>query len=349
MTDWPIIFSDDGEIYTIPRITPDVRAASNHKEATKGSERIMNARTRTAILLGSLVALTCSVTLLAQTPKPAAGKATITVTAIGKKDAAPPSVSKNDVQLTVNKERKQAAGWEKGNSLALAILIDDDLDTSAASQWNDLREFILAQPADTLVAVAYASNSTAMVAQDFTTDHALAAKALRIPRGQLGGGSSPYLAVIDWLKRWPDKGGRRSLLLISSGIDNFRGAWGPFYPDVDTVISRAQRENVNLWSIYSPGFGHRSRSFALSNLGQNNLSKMTDETGGESFYLGTSAPVSFKPYLDELEAHLGNQYLLTFAGDGGSKGKYVRIQLKTELRDAEFSHANNAYINPLSN
>jgi hypothetical protein len=38
---------------------------------------------------------------------------------------------------------------------------------------------------------------------------------------------------------------------------------------------------------------------------------------------------------------------LTFAGDGGSKGKYVRIQLKTELPDVEFSHANNAYINPL--
>jgi hypothetical protein len=308
----------------------------------------MNARTRTTILLGSLVALGCSATLLAQTPKPAAGRATITVTAIGKKDAAPPSVSKDDVQVTVNKERKQVAGWEKGNSLTLAILIDDALDTSAASQWNDLKEFIMAQPASTAIAVAYASNSTAMIAQDFTTDHALAAKALRIPRGQLGAGSSPYLAVIDWLKRWPDTGGRRSLLLISSGIDSFRGAaFGPFYPDVDTVISRAQRENVNLWSIYSPGFGHRSRSFFLSNLGQNNLSKMTDETGGETFYLGSGAPVSFKPYLDELQTHLGNQYLLTFAGDGGSKGKYVRLQLKTELPDVEYSHANNAYINPL--
>src|SRR5206468_5064035 len=125
------------------------------------------------------------------------------------------------------------------------------------------------------------SNSTAMIAQDFTIDHALAAKALRIPRGQFGAGSSPYLAVLDWLKRWPDTGSRRSLLLISSGIDYFRGAWGPFYPDVDTVVSRAQRENVNLWSIYSPGLGHRSRSFALSNLGQNNLSKMTDERSEE--------------------------------------------------------------------
>ena len=302
---------------------------------------------RAAALLGAFAALTCSTTLLGETPKPvAASKATITVTAIGKKDAAPPSASKDDIQLTVNKERKQIAGWEKGDALGLAILIDDSLDTSVASQWNDLKAFIMAQPANTAVAVAYASNSTAMIAQDFTTDHALAAKAIRIPRGQFGIGSSPYLAVIDWLKRWPDTGSRRSLLLISSGIDYFRGAWGPFYPDVDTVISRAQRENVNIWSIYSPGVGHRSRSFALSNLGQNNLSKMTDETGGESYYLGTLPPVSFKPYLDELHLHLGNQYLLSFAGDGGTKGKYVRLQIKTELPDVEFSHASNAFIPP---
>ena len=306
----------------------------------------MNATSRKALLLSVLV-FTCSAALMAETPKPvAAGKATITVTAIGRKDAAPPPISKDDVQLTVDKQRKQVAGWEKGDALGLAILIDDSLDSSVASQWNELKEFIMAQPASTAVAVAYAANSSAVVAQDFTTDHALAAKALRIPRGQFGIGSSPYLAVIDWLKRWPDTGSRRSLLLISSGIDSFRGTWGPFYPDVDTAVSRAQRENVNLWSIYSPGSGHRSRSFALANLAQNNLTKMTDETGGEAYYLGTSAPVSFKPYLDEISLHLNNQYLLTFAGDGGGKGKYTRIQLKTELQNVEFSHADNAYIGP---
>jgi len=307
----------------------------------------MNAMTRTAATLAAFLALVCSATLVAETPDAAtAGKATITVTVIGKKNTPPPPVAKGDVQLTVNKERKQVAGWEKGDSLTLAILIDDSLDSDVANQWNELREFIMAQPPNTAVAVAYASNSQVNIAQDFTTDHALAAKALRIPLGRFGIGSSPYLAVIDWLKRWPSPGGRGSLLLISSGIDFFRGAWGPFYPDLDTVISRAQRENVNLWSIYYPSVGHRSHAFGLVNLGQNNLSKMTDETGGEVYYLGFSAPVSFKPYLDELQLHLSNQYLLTFAGDGGAKGKYDRIQIKTELPGVEFSHANNAYINP---
>lgn len=304
----------------------------------------MNSSIRRKSWLIAVLAVTCTSVALAQTPKPAAsGKAAITVTAIGKKDAAPPSVSKDDVQLTVNKERKQVAGWSKDAPLALAILIDDSLDTSAASQWNELKDFILAQPANAAVAVAYAANSRAVIAQDFTTDHELAAKALRIPRGDLSG-SSPYLAVIDWLKRWPSAGGRRSLLLISSGIDYFRSNFGPIYPDVDTAIANAQRSNVILWSIYSPGAGHRSRSFFRANTGQNNLSKMTEETGGETYYLGTSAPVSFRALLDEIQNHLSNQYLLTFAGDGGEKGKLVKVQLKTELAGVELSHANNAYI-----
>jgi hypothetical protein len=307
----------------------------------------MNVQIRRAGLLLGLALVTVSTVLAAETPAPVTGaKATITVTAIGKKDAAPPPIANSDVQLTVNKERKQVAGWSKSNSLGLAILIDDALLTTAASQWNDMRDFIMALPPTTAVAIAYASNSTAMVAQDFTTDHALAAKALRIPRGALGAGSSPYLAVMDWMKRWPSTGSARSLLLISSGIDYFRGGFGPFYPDLDSVISRAQRENINLWSIYYPTVGHRSSSFFLINMGQNNMVKMTGETGGETYYLGTTAPVSFKPYLDEIQMHLSNQYLLTFTGDGGDKGKLVRVRLKTELPDVEFSHADNAFINP---
>lgn len=302
----------------------------------------MTVQLRRAVLLLGLALFSVSAAFAAEAPA-VAGKATITVTAIGKKDSMPPAVTKDDVQLSVGKERKQVANWAKADSLALAILIDDALDTSVGSQLNDLKSFIMAQPANTSIAIAYASNSNAMVAQDFTTDHELAAKALRLPRG-LSSASSPYLAVIDLVKRLPDTGGRRSVLLISSGIDYFRGTFGPFYPDVDTAITNAQRANVNLWSIYSPGVGHRSRSFFLANMGQNNLSKMTDETGGETFYLGTSAPVAFKPYLDELQMHLNNQYLLTFAGDGGAKGKFVRIQLKTELPEVEFTHANNAYI-----
>jgi len=89
-----------------------------------------------------------------------------------------------------------------------------------------VRQFILAQPQTTSIAVGYASNATVRVAQDFTTNHELAAKALRIPIGR-SAESSPYLSVIDWMKRWPATGDPRSLLLISSGIDYFRAGFGP--------------------------------------------------------------------------------------------------------------------------
>jgi hypothetical protein len=279
-------------------------------------------------------------------PAPAeSGTSTITVTAVAKKEA-PPAVGKDDVQFSQGKERKQIARWTKAEKLYLAILIDDSLDSEVAGQWSELKQFINAQPATTFIAVGYAGNATVRVAQDFTTNHELAGKALRIPFGSPGAESSPYLSVIDWMKRWPSTGDRRSLLLISSGIDYLRGDFGPIYPDVDTAISIAEKGNINLWNIYSPSAGHRSRAFFLMNTAQNNLSKLCEETGGEAYFLGTSAPVSFKPFLDELQMHLENQYLLTFAGDGGPKGKFVNVHLKTELPHVEFMQANQAWLPP---
>jgi hypothetical protein len=69
---------------------------------------------------------------------------------------------------------------------------------------------------------------------------------------------------------------------------------------------------------------------------QNNLGKLSDDTGAEAFYLGAGAPVSLKPYFEEIAEHLSNQYLLTFAASGGAKGKYQNVKVKTELPDVEF-------------
>ena len=283
----------------------------------------------------------------AQTKTSPSGTVTFTVTAVGKKESAPP-IAKDDVQLFQGKDRKQIGDWKKGEQLYLAILIDNSLDTGAASQWDYLREFIQSQPASTYIAVGYLQNNTTMIAQDFTQNKELAAKALRMPIGIGALGSSPYLATMDMLKRWPDKAGPlRSILLITSGIDFFRGRGsGPIYPDLDSVISRAQRQNTNIWSIYYPSASHRGHSFYLSNNGQLNIDKLADDTGAESFYLGSGVPVSIKPYLEELSSHLSNQYLLTFAGSGGKKGKYQSMKVKTELADVEFLTPASVYFPP---
>ena len=272
------------------------------------------------------------------------GTVTMTVTAVGKKDVNPPAVTKEDVQFFLNKERTQVANWRRGEKLYLAVLIDDSLDVTVASQWNELKEFFNAQPQITYISVAYARNGAAMLAQDFTNNHELAAKALRLPVGT-GAFSSPYLALLDLMKRWPSTADRRSILLISSGIDYFRGNF-PSSPDVDSTFQRAQKQNINIWSIYAPDDGHRSSRFFRVSRAQANLSQLSDETGGEAYYLGTSAPVTLKPYFDEIGTHLNNQYLLTFNGSGGKKGRFERAHVVTELPKVEFLAPSQAFLPP---
>jgi hypothetical protein len=296
-----------------------------------------------SLVLASLLTFTSFSTLPAR-----AADVTVTVTAVAKKGA-PPPIKKEDVQVFQGKERVQVADWRHDGPLYLAILIDDSIDTEAASQWNDLKAFINEQPENSLVAVAYARNGAAMVTQDFTQDHALAAKALRIPLGNLGAFSSPYLALQDWLKRWPSSSGdhRSSIIMISSGIDYFRGGFEPIDPDLDTTIERAQKENVNIWTIYYPSEGHLGRGYFRVFNAQSNLSKLSEETGAESYYLSFDRPVTLKPYFDELNQHFNNQYLLTFpAAGGGKKGKFERVRVVTEVPNVQFLTPSEVFLPP---
>ena len=273
------------------------------------------------------------------------GSVTMTVTAVGKKDAAPPEIKREDVQLFLNKERTQVADWRRGEKLYLAVLIDDSLDAEVASQWDVVKEFLNAQPPSTYISVSYARNGVAEVAQDFTDSHELAGKALRIPIGP-GAFSSPYLALMDLMKRLPaGPAERRSVLLLSSGIDYFHGNF-PMSPDAESAFTRAQKENINIWSIYYPDAGHLGSRWFRAFRGQTDLSRLAEESGAEAYYLATSEPVTFKPYLDELAMHLRNQYLLTFKASGGPKGRFQRVKVATELPGVEFLHAPQAFLTP---
>lgn len=300
------------------------------------------------VFLGALLVFTLLFSTVASAEtKSAAGNTTFTVTAVGKKDTNVSNIGRDDVQLFQGKERKQIADWRKEDSLFLAILIDDSLDTSFGSELQNLKEFIMSQPPATSIMVGYISDNGIRVLQDFTPNHELAAKALRLPIGIGALGSSPYLSTLDLLKRWPHTGPRRSIVLVTSGIDFFRGGgFGAFYPDLDSVISRAERQNTNIWTVYYPSSSHRSRSFFLGNYAQNNLAKMSQDTGAETFYLGVTTPVSIKPYLDEITNHLNNQYLLTFGASGGAKGKYVGVKVKTELKEVEFFTPASVFVPP---
>src|SRR5260370_1169093 len=125
------------------------------------------------------------------------GAATMTVTAVGKKDTSPPLVTKDNVQLLLNKEHTQVADWKHGGKLYLAVLIDDSLDSGIANQWSDLKAFFAGQPDTTYISVSYARNGTAMLAQDFTNDPELSPNALPLPLPVASTTSIPVLPPLN--------------------------------------------------------------------------------------------------------------------------------------------------------
>lgn len=271
-----------------------------------------------------------------------------------------PLLNREDVQVRQGKNRLQVTGWipSRGDTggLQLLILIDDTSDTSLGLHFNDLRAFIEAQPKTTWVGLGYMRNTGVTMVQNFTNDHAQVSKTLRLPMGSTGASDSPYLSLIGVLKGWPENKLRREVLMITSGIDRLRGdvlgAPGTpggrrfmyISPDVDRASREAQKSTVIVHSIYTPGVGHVGRNFYDINNGENGLSKLADETGGEAFFLGTQSPVSFKPYLDRLQRILDNQYYLVFLARPGKKADLQRVKTSTEVPKLEVVTADSVWV-----
>ena len=272
---------------------------------------------------------------------------TMTVTANVDSDKRMPEIDQKDVLVKLGKEPLQVTEWAPAQGdragLDLFILIDDASDTSLGMHLDDLRTFINAQPTTTSVGVGYMRNATVQIVQNFTTEHAKAAKALRLPMGSVGAYASPYLSLVDLLKRWPENHNRREVLMVTDGIDRARG--GPRWrglntnPDVDSASDVAQSAGIIIHTIYAPGRGRLHRNYWEASNGQMGLAKLSDETGGESFFLGLQSPVSFQPYLDELQKILDNQYLLSFSANPRKRVGLQYVTLTTEVAGVEFAAA----------
>ena len=260
-----------------------------------------------------------------------------------------PALQPEDVLVYHGKDRLPVAQWTplKGDQagLELYILIDDASGMSLGGELASIRHFIEEQPASTLVGVAYMRADSAEIVQNITADHAKASAALRLPFGRIAAGSSPYLALADLLKKWGTCCVRREVLMISSGIDPL-GGFGPENPYVDTALQAAQRAGVIVFAIYTPRVGHGSHSYWQMNWGQNHLSQIAEETGGESYMLGYNAPVSFDPYLKDIAEHLKHQFEVTFLMPAPPKPELMPVRFATEVPGAEIVAAPKAWVDP---
>lgn len=255
-----------------------------------------------------------------------------------------PTVYREDIKVFQGHDRLSVADWvplqKEQAGLDLLLLIDDATDSAIGLQFDDLRKFINQQPPATKIAVGYIRFGAVDIAQNFTSDHALAAKALRLPMGS--GMASPYIALTDMMRRWPESNNRREIFLMSSGIDALQP--GPSNTYLEQAIARAQRLGIQIYAIYAGRDGHLGHTLWQLNWGQNNLSQLADETGGEAYFQALHTPLSFGPYLDDFASRLTHQFKLTFLAKSSKEPGLERIRLQTEVPNAELVAADKVYI-----
>ena len=223
-------------------------------------------------------------------------------------------------------------GVGTNSPITLAVLIQEDLVPSVGNEIKPLAQFIRRLPKGSRVMVGYLRTGSLQVKQKFTNDLEKASKSLRPPAGFASiGPYNPYVEVIEALRRFESQPlGRRAILLVSDGLDISRGvdSSAPTQSiDLQRAISESQRRGVAIYGFYAPTAAAEANRFLAANA-QSSLLRLSNETGGHAFFQGTGVPVSFDPFIKELDSSLQRQAALTFLSTHLKKG-FHRIEISS--------------------
>src|SRR5215204_5238425 len=242
-----------------------------------------------------------------------------------------------NIDLTISEDGEPQTiislrGMGTNSPVTLALLIQEDLVPSVGNEIKALAEFIRQLPKGSRVMVGYLRTGSLQVRQRFTNDLEKAAKALRPPSGFASTSPyNPYVEVIEALRRFESQPlGRRAILLVSDGLDVSRGVDSSLPTqsiDLQRAVNESQRRGVAIYGFYAPTLVAASNPSLVSNA-QSSLLRLSNETGGMAFFQGLGAPVSFEPFIRELDVSLQKQAALTFLSTHLKKG-FHRIDVKS--------------------
>lgn len=260
-----------------------------------------------------------------------------------------PPVEQQDIVVHEGREQRPVLGLvplrDREGSLQLLLLLDDSARSTFDTEISTLKHFVTSLPQGTEVAVGYMRNGMTEFAANFTRDHVAAANAIRVALGPGGADVSPYDSLADAIKKWPDTHAeRKEVVMISSGIEGLGGGFTPDNPYVDAGIDSALKAGVVVYTIYDPSVGHLGHSFWRNTWGQNFLSQLSDETGGESYIIGFGSPVSFQPFLDSILFNLQHQYRLTFSARAENKSGFQPIRVSITNKDASIAAPDRVFV-----
>jgi VWFA-related protein len=226
------------------------------------------------------------------------------------------------------------------NPITLAILIQDDLAPSIANETKGIANFVKGLPPGSRVMIGYIRTGTLDVRRKFSSDLEKVAGSLRAPQGLASASPfNPYVEIIEALHRFDSQPlGRRAIMVVSDGLDTSRGldSSSPGMSlDLQRAINEAQRRSVAVYSIYVPSASNPGGDLGAN--GQSSLERLSKETGGRAFFQGTGAPVSFDPFIREIDSSISMQIALTYLSTHGEKG-FHRLEIKPLESDVEIRH-----------
>ncbi len=232
-------------------------------------------------------------------------------------------------------------------SLALAVLIQDDLSSDANLQLQEVKKFIRGLPKGSRVMVAYLRGGSLNIRQKFTDDLEKAADSIRIIIGSASvAPRSPFDGVNDTLKRFDAlPTGRRAILLISDGLDVSGGVRNSSPGQsivLDEAILGSQRRGVAVYSFYASGSLTSGGNSQLINNGQSSLLRISEETGGRAFFSGSFTAVSYEPYFKALGLLLSRQFALTYLSTHLKKG-YYKVKVTSTNPEVKIEHPKGYY------
>ena len=264
------------------------------------------------------------------------------------KGPAKQALSKDEIRVQENRQDRAVSDIKPADSskLQLLIMVDDSAGGSFDTQIPDLKKFVSSLPANADVGVGYMRNGMTQMVSNFTSDHEKAANTIRLPQGAGGADVSPYDSLSDAIKKWPASDGmtRREVIMISSGIEGLGGGLPPENPYVNAGIRDAQKAGVVVYAIYNPSFGHSGHSLWQANRGQDFLSQLADETGGELYWVGFGSAVSFEPYFADILKRLTEQYVVTFEANAEKKAGLQPIKISSTQKGISIAAPDKVYV-----
>jgi hypothetical protein len=248
-----------------------------------------------------------------------------------------PETELQNIDLTVSEDGDPQTilsirGVGTNSPITLTVLIQEDLVPPVGNEIKSLAQFIRELPKGSRVMIGYLRTGSLQVKQKFTNDLEKAAKALRPPSGFASAGPfNPYIEVIEALKKFDSQPlGRRAILLVSDGLDISRGvdSSAPTQSvDLQRAVNESQRRGVAIYGFYAPTVVASTNPLLIANA-QSSLLRLSNETGGHAFFQGTGVPVSFDPFIRELDVSLEKQVALTFLSTHLNRG-FHRIEVKS--------------------